>query len=351
MDRYSELVLEACEKVEYCFNTKYKLNKRNTTAMLTLFLGIGPYQISSTPDAPHNYQAVIDGVHCFYKKTNDKEVIVFYEAGIISLACHSAKYSFCLLCDILEYEMYIRKNNENEFSIDIQKYLDMLSREIENNHDELIAEDGSLDDFFKQKSLVFKSKYGYDFKLKDEYIKGRNLEIYNELLNKAVDVFKNMLTAYKNRPTGIFRSMLNIYKNKDGEYPIENLLMGTDNYIIRDSDYKEHNIRVVSDAIHYVYSETRDRDVIDLYEIGIQRVIKFANISCVGCITNYLGYEYDKKENGKNKFDFDFQKNLDIYADMIKHNKNKLTKESPDFNQCIAYDYEYWKDRGYRFNP
>ena len=162
MTRYEELVMVAYAKVERSFSN-YKL-KRTPMGMVGLLMGGGGFSVQATPDAEHNYQAVIDAVHALYAKTEDEEVILFYDSGISELVEYSgAVKALKQVCYVPEYEMYLREKRENSFVIDIQSYLDKITKQVKLEHDDLYKENNQIDEWLKETSNFMKTKYGYDF--------------------------------------------------------------------------------------------------------------------------------------------------------------------------------------------
>ena len=74
MTRYEELVMVAYAKVEYLF--KEYIKDKSPMGMFGLLMGGGGFSVQATPDAEHNYQAVIDAVHALYAKTEDDDVLL-----------------------------------------------------------------------------------------------------------------------------------------------------------------------------------------------------------------------------------------------------------------------------------
>ena len=79
---YKMLVTEAYDKVAIYTKRFECERKEDSMAFLVLLTGLGVAIVSLNRDGEHNYQAVIDAIHQYYRDTHNQCVIDGYEDGI-----------------------------------------------------------------------------------------------------------------------------------------------------------------------------------------------------------------------------------------------------------------------------
>lgn len=325
MDRYEQLVLEAYSKVDTELK-EYKHDKKSI-GMGCLFIGIGVYGVHARPDVEHNYQAVIDAVHLKYQKTKDEEVISFFESGLNHLLEYLSGNPLHTFCNVISYEMYIEKNKESSFNIDIQHYLDVLSEEIIINHDDLIEFDDDIDEWLKREAKSYKEKYGYELKLLEEYPKGVMQEIIKSLELKIEENLKGSLQQYK---------------EDERVSDFVNLLVGEGDSKIAESEWKSHLYRMVVEFIHKYYDETRDEDIIKMYEKGIMAIVDNVNPTSIRHFFSVVGAEDDVEKENQLSFKLDMRDISKVFDDAIAKNSG-IVNSNPYIREAVGHLKTYFK--------
>ena len=316
MRRYDELVLEAYKKIEVLLQ-KYKYN-RNSNGMLGILIGIGHFGVHARPDVDHNYQAVIDAIHLKFKNSKDVDVIEFYERGINLLLESINRKFLSVFCNVISYEMDLEANNGASFNVDIQKYLNVLADEIFVRHDELIESDANVDEWLKDEAKYYKENYGYELKLLDEYPKGVRQEIFHKM---------NLRLSIK------LSTSIDKYKNSNSVKEIVDLLVGSGDSKISESERKPHCYYMVIEEIHKLYDEQKDEDILKMYENGVIAILDNVSLDSLRHFYNVIGTESEYEKENSFSFKLNGKKILKVFEEAISSKLLGIINSNP-----------YWRD-------
>ena len=112
----------------------------------------------------------------------------------------------------------------------------------------------------------------------------------------------------------------------------------------------EHNYQAVIDAIHQYYGNAHNQYVIDGYEDGIRKMIKYTGkVVAIQKIINIIGYELYKEKNKTNTFRLDCGQLLKELREKITEKMDNFKQEEPDFEEWLNEKSNYLeKNYGYR---
>ena len=163
MTIYDELVCEAYAKFELLLG--YYKQDRIPSPMLALLLGWGNYSVKANPDAPHNYQAVIDAVYMYYKKNRkDPDVVEYYVAGLKDIAQYVAEVNQIQgAIDVYSYEMSKEKKRISPFKINFEEIMSIFRKNLKEEYNRLISIKPDIDQWLSKQSAMMKADYGYSF--------------------------------------------------------------------------------------------------------------------------------------------------------------------------------------------
>jgi hypothetical protein len=160
---YSRLVEEAYNKVRI-YTKEYEIDeeKEDSMAFVVLLMGAGVAKVSVNRDEPHNYQAVIDAIHQYYRDTNNQNIIDAYDDGIKKLIEYIGnEKGIQNTLNIINYELYKEKAHTNSFKIDCAELLTRLRNEITKDLDVYKREKPDFEEWLKERSDYIEEKYGY----------------------------------------------------------------------------------------------------------------------------------------------------------------------------------------------
>ena len=163
MTRYDELVYEAYAKFKLLFG--YYKQDRESITMYFLLFGGGNYSVKANPDAPHNYQAVIDAVYMYYKENRkDPDVVEYYVAGLKDVAQYVAEVDHIQgAIEVFSYEMSKEKKGKSPFQINFEEIISMFRKNLKEEYSRLIVKKPDADQWLSRQSAMMKADYGYSF--------------------------------------------------------------------------------------------------------------------------------------------------------------------------------------------
>lgn len=163
MTIYDQLVSEAYIKFKHLLG--YYKEDREPITMYGLLLGGGNYSVKANPDAPHNYQAVIDAVYRYYKENGkDPDAVEYYEEGLKEVAKYVAEVRDAQSAiEIFSYEMFKEKEGIDPFQVNMQEIIEIFGEKLKNKIAELRNDKPDIDQWLRKQSAMMKADYGYSF--------------------------------------------------------------------------------------------------------------------------------------------------------------------------------------------
>ena len=127
--------------------------------------GGGNYSVKANPDAPHNYQAVIDAVYMYYKENRkDPDVVEYYVAGLKDVAQIVAEVNQIQgAIEVYSYEMSKEKKGISPFKINFEEIISIFANRLKEKHNRLIEKKPDADQWLSKQSAMMKADYGYSF--------------------------------------------------------------------------------------------------------------------------------------------------------------------------------------------
>ena len=163
MDIYDSLVIEAYSMAKFLFDD-YK--KSGIPIMMhDLLLGIGNCKVKANPGAEHSHHAVIDAVHLYYKKNEDREEMKeFYVAGLMDIAKNVADRSIIpKAMAIFSYELKIEKKGESAFTVDMKKVYKAFYKSLKKHIKRYEKEEPGYSNYLREHSKYTQDNYGYSY--------------------------------------------------------------------------------------------------------------------------------------------------------------------------------------------
>ena len=163
MTIYDQLVSEAYIKFKHLLG--YYKEDREPITMYGLLLGGGNYSVKANPDAPHNYQAVIDAVYRYYKENGkDPDAVEYYEEGLKEVAKYVAEVrSIQSAIEIFSYEMSKEKEGLAPFQVNMEEIISIFKCNLKEEYSRLINKKADADQWLDKQSAKMKADYGYSF--------------------------------------------------------------------------------------------------------------------------------------------------------------------------------------------
>lgn len=163
MTIYDQLVSEAYIKFKFLLE-RYKKTREPIT-MFGLLLGGANYSVKANPDAPHNYQAVIDAVYRYYNENGkDTDAVEYYEEGLKDVAKYVAEVrSIQSAIEIFSYEMSKEKEGIAPFQVNMEEIIGIFKCNLKEEYSRLINKKSDADQWLSKQSEKMKADYGYSF--------------------------------------------------------------------------------------------------------------------------------------------------------------------------------------------
>ena len=163
MTIYDQLVSEAYIKFKFLLE-RYKKTREPIT-MFGLLLGGANYSVKANPDAPHNYQAVIDAVYRYYNENGkDTDAVEYYEEGLKKVAKYVAEVrSIQSAIEIFSYEMSKEKEGIAPFQVNMEEIIEIFGEKMKNRIADIKNDKPDADQWLSKQSEKMKADYGYSF--------------------------------------------------------------------------------------------------------------------------------------------------------------------------------------------
>ena len=161
MEIYDDLVIKAYIRA----TSLLEAYREDGYAMYMYALLVGSYPIKAHPDSEHNEQAVIDAVHRYYRKNDDREEMKeFYIEGLKYLAEKGVERSVVRKAiDIFDYEVEIEQDGDNAFTVDMKMISKIFRKSLKKNIKRYEEEEFGFSEYLKKSSDFSKKHYGYSF--------------------------------------------------------------------------------------------------------------------------------------------------------------------------------------------
>ena len=161
MEIYDDLVIEAYIMAKDLLEAY----REDGYAMYMYALLVGAYPIKAHPDSEHNYHAVIDAVHIYYKEKDDREDMKeFYIEGLKYLAEKGVERSVVhKAISIFNYEITIEQKGRNAFTVDMKMISKLFKKSLKKNIKRYEEEETGFSNRLKERSDYAKKNYGYSF--------------------------------------------------------------------------------------------------------------------------------------------------------------------------------------------
>ena len=159
-DTYNELVNYAVRLVGVA-NKAYLEGK--TTAYTVLLFGAGNWIVESFPVAEHNYQAVIDAIHLFWKENPDSKADMGLREGIIDIINNVEDMNTLVkIFNIITYEMDKERNNDT-MKIGSTELLEKLRKQIGDKYMIIEKDYSELGNWLEEVNRYTKAMYNVNF--------------------------------------------------------------------------------------------------------------------------------------------------------------------------------------------
>ncbi|MDO5400447.1 MAG: hypothetical protein Q4F17_05620 [Eubacteriales bacterium] len=166
MGVYDDLVRQAYRNVNTIVETDLNIHKcsDHTIGFMILLEGEGPARVEYNGNG-HNYQAVIDAIHDYYRvnsKVSGNETFPqSFQKAIEGFArfCSKGK-TFQSVFNFISYQLYKEKEGSATFQIDCAAVLNLWSKTISENHEKLVAETPNLDSWLRETYDYLRNTYG-----------------------------------------------------------------------------------------------------------------------------------------------------------------------------------------------
>lgn len=132
----------------------------NMWSFIMLMDGISSYVVEYCGNG-HNYQAVIDGFHKYYKKTKDETMVRDFQAALEKMA-QASRTIECVqkTFSLVSYELRKEQEGSASFKADCVTILNKLYQTIQENITALEAERFDFDSWIREKSDYLRDTYG-----------------------------------------------------------------------------------------------------------------------------------------------------------------------------------------------
>lgn len=129
---YKDLVIYA-ENVLDILTKKYEEGEHKL-AYFPLLAGIGSCRVESNPDAGHNYYAVIDAIHKYYTKTENKNVKSALQDSLLEMiSVSNTDESMDLILNILIYQIQLEDDEKAVVFLDRNTIIDDLRNKLKDS--------------------------------------------------------------------------------------------------------------------------------------------------------------------------------------------------------------------------
>ena len=132
MSNIYEKLVDHAEILVNIINKKYVAG--NNMAYLALLSGVGNCRVESFAGAGHNYQAVVDAIHNYYRRDESSRADQGYQEGLYAMMRVASSFSVLQdLVHIIFYELKKEKEGTAGFTIDVDSTISGLNEVIEKN--------------------------------------------------------------------------------------------------------------------------------------------------------------------------------------------------------------------------
>ncbi len=139
--------------------TNKKYIEGNHMAYVVLLSGLGTFCVEAYPGAGHNYQAVVEGIHQYYRMY--PEVKERYQEGIYKLIRMSLNFKgFSQIVDIILYELKLEQEEKASFQIDIEPIWKEAKKLFMEKASDYASEAGDLNGWLACTNEFAKERYG-----------------------------------------------------------------------------------------------------------------------------------------------------------------------------------------------
>lgn len=132
----------------------------NEVALYSVLVGSGPNKVEYNGGG-HNYRAVVDGVHLYYRDTKDERMPTLYNDTLGFLTKYSSTPELVQMSyDIIGYELEKEKQGTASFKADVLPALKQLSETIDANYSKLSMSKINFSGWRESMDKNLKDKYG-----------------------------------------------------------------------------------------------------------------------------------------------------------------------------------------------